>query len=340
MDGARPGDDRGVGGGRARGVAGGRLRLHRRWRRRGAHAGRERGGVRAHARVAADAAGVRVTGSTHPGPRDAACVPGGDRAVGLPVAGPPRRGTGDSRAPRPRWAPRCASPRRCSTGSRTSRRRATSCGGSSTSGAIARRSAALLRRAQAAGFRAIVWTVDVPVLGLRHRDTRSGFVLPVGPAGTPQEFDPDISWDDLAWIREQVPGMPILVKGVLRPDDAAAAIEHGADGIVVSNHGGRQLDRAPASLDALPGVVAVVGRPGSGLDGRRRSTMASTSWWRWRSARPRCSSPDRPRGGWRSTDRPASRPCSAFLRDGFVNAMANAGCRTVADIDAGLLRPT
>ncbi len=200
-------------------------------------------------------------------------------------------------------------------------------------------SAGLLRRAQAAGFRAVVWTVDVPVLGRRHRDTRSGFVLPVGPAGTPQEFDPDISWADLAWIRDQVPGMPILVKGVLRPDDAEAAIEHGADGIVVSNHGGRQLDRAPASLDALPGVVAVVnGRIPVLMDGGVRDgvdvlvamALGATAVL---VARPTA-------WGLAVDGQAGVEAVLGFLRDGFVNAMANAGCRTVADIDAGLLRPT
>ena len=194
-----------------------------------------------------------------------------------------RRGRSNGRCtptgngPRPRRGRdrhrRCASPRRCSSRSRTSRLRATSCGGSSISGATARRRPRCSAARTRAGYRAVVWTVDVPTLGLRHRDTRNGFELPVGPAGTPQEFDPDISWDDLAWIRDQVPGMPVLVKGVLVPTTREAAIEHGADGIVVSNHGGRQLDRAPATLDALPGVVAAVdGRVPVLMDGgvRRR----------------------------------------------------------------------
>ena len=200
-------------------------------------------------------------------------------------------------------------------------------------------SAALLRRAQAAGFRAVVWTVDVPVLGLRHRDTRSGFVLPVGPAGTPQEFDPDISWADLAWIRDQVPGMPILVKGVLRPDDAEAAIEHGADGIVVSNHGGRQLDRSPASLDALPGVVAVVdGRVPVLMDGGVRHGVDVLVAMALGAAAVLVA---RPTAWGLAVDGQAGvEAVLAFLRDGFVNAMANAGCRTVADIDVSLLRPT
>ena len=119
----------------------------------------------------------------------------------------------------------------------------------------------LLRRAESAGFRALMWTVDVPALGRRHRDTRTGFALPVGPAGTPQEFEPNLSWDDLAWIRAQAPALPVIVKGILRGDDARAAIDHGADAIVVSNHGGRQLDGLPAAIEVLPEIAdAVNGR--------------------------------------------------------------------------------
>ena len=198
--------------------------------------------------------------------------------------------------------------------------------------------AALLHRAHTAGYRAVVWTVDVPALGLRHRDTRNGFQLPVGPAGTPQEFDPNISWDDLAWIRDQVPGMPIIVKGVLRPDDARAAIEHGADGIVVSNHGGRQLDRAPAALDALPGVVATVdGRVPVLLDGGVRHGVDVLIAIALGAAAVMVA---RPAAWGLAVDGQAGvEAVLGFLRDGFVNAIANAGCRTVADIDAGLLHP-
>jgi len=198
--------------------------------------------------------------------------------------------------------------------------------------------AALLRRAQAAGYRALVWTVDVPALGLRYRDARSGFQLPVGPAGSPQEFDPEISWENLGWIREQVPGMPVLVKGVLRPDDARAAIEHGADGIIVSNHGGRQLDRSPATLDALPGVVAAVeGRVPVLMDGGVRHGVDVLIAMALGADAVLVA---RPTAWGLAVDGQAGvEAVLGFLRDGFVNAMANAGCRDVADIDAGLLQP-
>ena len=196
----------------------------------------------------------------------------------------------------------------------------------------------LLRRAAAAGYRALVWTVDVPVLGPRHRDTRNAFVLPVGPMGSSQEFELDLSWDDLAWIREQAPKLPVIVKGVLRADDARRAVEHGADAVVVSNHGGRQLDRAPASLEALPDVVeAVGGRVPVLMDGGVRDGIdvliavalgasavlvgRPTAW------------------GLAVDGAPGVEAVLRFLRDGLVNAMANAGCPSLADVRRDLVRP-
>jgi 4-hydroxymandelate oxidase len=134
----------------------------------------------------------------------------------------------------------------------------------------------LVEQVEASGFAAIVLTVDLPVLGNRERDHRTGFSLPaelvpafvsavpeaaeVGSQAIGLIVDPRISWRDLEWLRSVSP-LPLLLKGVVTSEDALLACEHGADGIVVSNHGGRQLDRAPASLDALPEVVeAVAGR--------------------------------------------------------------------------------
>ena len=97
-------------------------------------------------------------------------------------------------------------------------------------------------RVVAAGYRALCWTVDFPTNGLRHRDTRNGFELPMGLPSSSFVFDADITWDDVGWIRDHAPGLPILVKGILTAEDAALALEAGVDGIVVSNHGGRQLD--------------------------------------------------------------------------------------------------
>ena len=196
----------------------------------------------------------------------------------------------------------------------------------------------LLRRAESAGFRALMWTVDVPALGRRHRDTRTGFALPVGPAGTPQEFEPNLSWDDLAWIRAQAPTLPVIVKGILRGDDARAAIDHGADAIVVSNHGGRQLDRAPASLDALPGVVdAARGRVPVLVDGGIRDGADVLIALALGAAAVLVGRPTA--WGLAVGGQAGVEEVLTFLRDGFISAMANAGCRALDDITRDLVRP-
>jgi 4-hydroxymandelate oxidase len=130
-----------------------------------------------------------------------------------------------------------------------------------------------LHRVHEAGYSAICFTVDFPVAGLRHRDTRTGFDMPFGLPHSDLVFDPNIGWDDLAWIREQAP-LPILVKGILTAEDARLAVESGADGIVVSNHGARQLDSVAATITVLPEIVeAVDGRIPVVMDGGvRRGT--------------------------------------------------------------------
>jgi 4-hydroxymandelate oxidase len=138
----------------------------------------------------------------------------------------------------------------------------------------------LIQRAEEAGCQAVVLTVDAPRIGRRLRDLRNGFALPPEitaanlrgdaarlvrqpPAGASglaihnQVFDPSLSWADVAWLREQT-RLPLVLKGILHPEDARRAVEHGASAVVVSNHGGRQLDGAVASIAALPGVCAAV----------------------------------------------------------------------------------
>jgi 4-hydroxymandelate oxidase len=129
---------------------------------------------------------------------------------------------------------------------------------------------ALVERAVAAGCEALVLTVDLPRVGRRERDIRVGFRVPDGvgvpnialAAGIPLAEGLDVpfvqamTWDDVEWLAGF--GLPVIVKGILHPDDARLALEHGAAGVDVSNHGGRQLDGAIASLDALPAVVEVV----------------------------------------------------------------------------------
>lgn len=142
-------------------------------------------------------------------------------------------------------------------------------------------SAAFVERAEAAGYAAVVLTVDLPKTGRRERDVRNQFSLPAGvtyanlggwiPSDTATEVGSDpfaqdvnavthaaLDWGDLEWLIQKT-RLPVIVKGMVRGDDARRAVELGARGIVVSNHGGRQLDYAIASLDALPEVVDAVG---------------------------------------------------------------------------------
>ena len=157
------------------------------------------------------------------------------------------------------------------------------------------RSRELVRRAAAAGYGALIVTVDTPVAGARLRDTRNGMTMP--PTLTPRTildasyrpewwfnflttkplgfanfegervslaetvntmFEPSLNMEDLGWLRETWPGK-LIVKGIQTPDDAVEVFARGADAIVVSNHGGRQLDRAPVPLRILPAIRAAVG---------------------------------------------------------------------------------
>jgi 4-hydroxymandelate oxidase len=139
---------------------------------------------------------------------------------------------------------------------------------------------ALVQRAEAAGAEAIVLTVDAPGLGTRERDVRNNFRLPenlavenLAPLGKGKlpavsgsglaayvhdNFKSDLGFDDLDWLCSST-RLPVVVKGVCRGDDARGAAEHGAKAVVVSNHGGRQLDTAPATCEVLPHVVDAVG---------------------------------------------------------------------------------
>ena len=147
---------------------------------------------------------------------------------------------------------------------------------------------AIVRRAEAAGCRALVVTSDSPVLGRNERNDRNDFHdLPAGlrcenlrelrggePGSVRQvSLSPQISWSHLDWLRK-TSDLPILVKGILHPEDAKLAVHRGVDALVVSNHGGRQLDTAPATIDQLPRIVeAVDGQVPVLLDGGiRRGT--------------------------------------------------------------------
>ena len=197
-------------------------------------------------------------------------------------------------------------------------------------------SADMLRRVADAGYGAICWTVDLPVLGLRHRDTRSGFVVPLGPEIGDYDFEPNLTWEQLDFIWEHARGLPVLVKGILGGDDAALACERGVDGIVVSNHGGRQLDASIASLDALPEVVeAVGGRVPVLMDGGiRRGTDVLKAIGLGADAvlvgRPVA-------WGLAAEGEEGVAGVLGILHAEVLNAMALTGCRTVSEIDRDLL---
>lgn len=132
----------------------------------------------------------------------------------------------------------------------------------------------LVQRAVASGYSAIVVTADLPVPGYRERELANDLTIPeeARPANFPntatdEEFndymiglqDQSLTWDDLTWIRDAAGDVPLLVKGILTEEDAVLAREHGAAGIIVSNHGGRQLDRSPAAIDVLEEIVQATG---------------------------------------------------------------------------------
>ncbi|MFJ9498237.1 alpha-hydroxy-acid oxidizing protein [Brevibacillus centrosporus] len=142
--------------------------------------------------------------------------------------------------------------------------------------------ASMVKRAEAAGYSAIVLTVDTIMLGWKRRDFRNGYsplregrglanyvsdpvfcsrLSEVNTENAVEEvlrniYHPTLNWDDIDYLRQHTK-LPILVKGILHPDDAKLAVERGVDGIIVSNHGGRQLDGAISTLDALPAIAEV-----------------------------------------------------------------------------------
>lgn len=138
-----------------------------------------------------------------------------------------------------------------------------------------------VRRAEKANFKALVLTIDAPIFGHRRADVRNKFSLPShltlanfqgeqakgvvtmqGGSGINEyvasQFDASITWKDINWLK-QITKLPIIVKGVLTAEDAVLAREFGCAGVIVSNHGARQIDTVPASIEALPEVVKAVG---------------------------------------------------------------------------------
>jgi 4-hydroxymandelate oxidase len=214
----------------------------------------------------------------------------------------------------------------------------------------------LVRRAEAAGYEVLVVTVDAPINGVRNREHRAHFALPPGVAAenlkdiaTPDSallapgasgvFDRLMAaaptWDDVAWL-ESVTKLPVVLKGILSADDAERAVEAGAAGLIVSNHGGRTLDTFPATIDVLPAITdAVAGRVPLLLDGGiRRGTDVFKALALGASAvlvgRPIVF-------GLAVNGAYGVAHVLRVLRDEFEIAMALSGCRTLADIGPHLI---
>jgi 4-hydroxymandelate oxidase len=214
----------------------------------------------------------------------------------------------------------------------------------------------LVERAAAAGYGALLVTVDAPVLGRRERDVRNAFELPedltiacVGDAVAAGEgesglaayfaaqLDPALTWSDLEWLAE-ISGLPVAVKGVHRPDDAERAIEHGAAGIVVSNHGARQLDTVPATIEMLPALAeAVAGRGEVLLDGGVRRGTDVVKALALGAAAVMIGRPIL--WGLALDGEQGVRRTLNMLRLELREAMALCGVASVAEIDAELLAP-
>lgn len=220
---------------------------------------------------------------------------------------------------------------------------------------------ALVERVEAAGCRALVLTVDAPLLGRRERDVRNRFGLPpelgvenlhasgyapVPSAGAPESglaayfaelLDPALTWDVLPWLRS-ITKLPILVKGIVRADDAVRAVERGAAGIVVSNHGGRQLDASPATIEVLPRIAeAVAGRAELLLDGgvRRGADVIKAV-----ALGARCVLVGRPvLWGLAAGGRAGVGTALGILRRELDLAMALCGCADIASVTRDLVAP-
>ena len=220
----------------------------------------------------------------------------------------------------------------------------------------------LVRRAEAAGCRALVLTVDAPLIGRRERDIRNRFHLPPGlavanmlpegygdlpPAAADSGLaayvsallDPSLSWPDVSWLRS-ITNLPVLVKGIVRPDDALRAAEAGAAGLIVSNHGGRQLDTSPATIDVLPEIADALAAHGHKIEvlmdgGIRRGTDILKAL----ALGARAVLVGRPiLWGLAANGEAGAAWALRHLRDELDLAMALAGTPTLADITRDLVR--
>jgi 4-hydroxymandelate oxidase len=218
----------------------------------------------------------------------------------------------------------------------------------------------LVARVEKAGCRALMLTVDTPEWGRRERDVRNCFHLPPGlsainlipsnergevigqsGAGMGQAFswmiDASITWKDVDWLCS-ITKLPVLLKGICRPDDASKALEHGAQGIVVSNHGGRQMDTAPATISVLPRIAeAVAGRVPVLLDGGVRRGLDVLKALALGATAVQVGRPVL--WGLAAGGQPGIEQALAFLRQEFDLAMALAGCQNLKSITRDLVAP-
>jgi isopentenyl diphosphate isomerase/L-lactate dehydrogenase-like FMN-dependent dehydrogenase len=207
-----------------------------------------------------------------------------------------------------------------------------------------------LAAARDCGYSALALTVDIPVLGRRERDLRLGFEIPAdlplpyirGQGMTPAlqqlQMSARLTWRDLEWVAAES-GLPLILKGLLTREDAVLAVEHGAAAIIVSNHGGRQLDGVAATLDALPEVVdAVADRCEVYVDGGiRRGTDVLKAL----ALGARATLVARPVAGALAVDGEAGvRRVLELLRAEIENGLALLGCKSPADVARSHVEPT
>lgn len=216
----------------------------------------------------------------------------------------------------------------------------------------------LIERAKNAGCKALVITVDAPFLGQREQDVKNQFQLPAhlsarnlhaldhtvlpdkeGRSGLAHYFenliDKQLTWRDISWIKQHA-GMPIYLKGILHPEDARLAVEYGVDGIIVSNHGGRQLDGSIASIDALPAIAQVINHqiPIILDGGVRRGTDILKAL----SLGAQCVGVGRPIiWGLSEYGQQGVENIFKILNAELTLAMALAGCSTISDINHDIL---
>ncbi|XP_026767156.1 hydroxyacid oxidase 2 isoform X1 [Pangasianodon hypophthalmus] len=219
----------------------------------------------------------------------------------------------------------------------------------------------LVHRVEALGYKALVLTVDVPYTGKRRDDIRNQFKLPphlkvknfdgmfepecfleqdtAGPEeyGVPSNtLDPSISWKDIHWL-QSLTRLPIVIKGILTKEDAELAVEHGVQGIIVSNHGGRQLDGGPATIDCLSEIVDTVqGRIEVYMDGGIRT---GSDVLKALALGAKCVFIGRPAiWGLAYKGEEGVKEVLQILNEEFRLSMALSGCRNVAEINRNLIQ--